>query len=249
MNRYASLLATIVVLTSTMTGCSLFREKPNRVDVPETTAIQNQRFSTFFENDGVEVEWECKDRNYWTLGMTCNEKTLESIKVTVTVPTNGGTNFNGANARDAGMEQAKANLARFIREDVDTERTTTQIATSRENQDDTYRNPISGTGNSGTSPMAGRLPIPSIAGVQNAPEVRDNPGANGSNMNFATRSNVNDTVREIHTIIRSNSQLVVRGLQYEFRRRDDQLLEVTAIWVREVAEDIEKNIAPRFSSI
>lgn len=215
----------LVVASVTMTGCSMFGAKDaTQVDVARTEAISKQEFTTFFENDGIKVDWECIDRNAWTLGITCKEKAVKSIEVTVTVPTNGGTNFNASNAVIVGQEEAKGMLARFIKEEVSTERVTTIKATSRENQDDTYRNPISGTSQVATQ----------------ADDPQD------PNMNYAVRSNANDTVREIHTVIRSNSQLILRGLRYENKKRDDQLLQVTAIWRRETAENIRGNLITNF---
>jgi hypothetical protein len=215
----------LVVAAVTMTGCSTFGNKgADEVKVEKTEAISRQEFTTFFENDGIKVDWECIDRNAWTLGITCKEKSIKSIEVTVTIPTNGGTNFNASNAVIVGQEEAKGMLARFILEEVSTERVTTIKASSRENQDDTYRNPISGTDQ--------------VATQANDPE--------DPNMNYAVRSNANNTVRELHTVIRSNSQLILRGLRYENKKRDDQLLQVRAIWNRDTSELIKGNLISNF---
>jgi hypothetical protein len=65
-------------------------------------------------------------------------------------------------------------------------------------------------------------------------------------MNYAVRSNANNTVRELHTVIRSNSQLILRGLRYENKKRDDQLLQVRAIWNRDTSELIKGNLISNF---
>lgn len=218
-------IISLIVASATMTGCSTFGGKTaDEVDVAKTEAISRQEFTTFFENDGIKVDWECIDRNAWTLGITCKEKTVKSIEITVTIPTNGGTNFNASNAVIAGQEEAKGMLARFIQEEVSTERVTTIKSISQENQDDTYRNPISGTNQ--------------VATQANDPE--------DPNMNYAVRSNANDTVRELHTVIRSNSQLILRGLRYENKKRDDQLLQVRAIWNRNTSEEIKRTLIRNF---
>ena len=52
---------------------------------------------------------------------------------------------------------------------------------------------------------------------------------NTPNMNFAVRSNINDTVRDLNTIVRGNAQAIMRGTTFDVDQKDDQLIQITAI--------------------
>ena len=57
-------VANIVLLSAlivTTTGCSMFGKKADNVEVPKTTAVTQQKLSTYFEEDGIRVNWECID--------------------------------------------------------------------------------------------------------------------------------------------------------------------------------------------
>ena len=140
----------------TTTGCSMFGGKADKVDVPKTTAVKQQKLSTYFEDDGIRVNWECIDRNGWTLNLTCSESVIEEIEATVTIPANGGSNFNGTSANQVGQLESMAMIARFINEEITSERVVTLMAQNVEKADDTYRNPISGTNQNNVN--APRLP-------------------------------------------------------------------------------------------
>jgi len=233
------LLSALIVTTP---GCSMFGNKADNVEVPKTTAVTKQKLSTYFEDDGIKVNWECIDRNGWTLNITCKESEIKSIEATITIPSNGGTNFNGASANQVGQLESMAMIARFINEDITTERVVTLMAQNVEKADDTYRNPIKGTGQNNVN--APRLPA--VVGITSsepmAPRDTSRP-----NMNFAVRSNINDTVRELNTVVRGNSQAIMRGTVFEVDQKDDQLIQITATWHRERAETIQNDIAPYFN--
>ena len=229
------------ILIMTTTGCSMFGGKANDVDVQKTTAVTKQKLSTYFEDDGIRVNWECTDRNGWTLNMTCSESVIESIEATVTVPANGGSNFNGASANQIGQLESMAMIARFINEEITTERVVTLMAQNVEKADDTYRNPISGTGQNNVN--APRLPA--VVGITSSePQAPRDP--NTPNMNFAVRSNVNDTVRDLNTVVRGNAQAIMRGTVFKVDQKDDQLIQITAIWEREMADSVQNNIQSYF---
>ena len=91
----------ILCLGLVMSGCSMMGSK-NAVDRPsgsETEPYLSQELTSKFNRDGVEVKSECLKRKF-TLG--CKELNIKSIKVTVTVNSNGGTNALAVNAREAG---------------------------------------------------------------------------------------------------------------------------------------------------
>lgn len=229
------------ILIMTTTGCSMFGGKANDVDVQKTTAVTKQKLSTYFEDDGIRVNWECTDRNGWTLNMTCSESVIESIEATVTVPANGGSNFNGASANQIGQLESMAMIARFINEEITTERVVTLMAQNVEKADDTYRNPISGTGQNNVN--APRLPA--VVGITSSePQAPRDP--NTPNMNFAVRSNVNDTVRDLNTVVRGNAQAIMRGTVFKVDQKDDQLIQITAIWEREMADSVQNKIQSYF---
>ena len=239
--KNATSITLLSILIMTTTGCSMFGGKANDVDVPKTTAVTKQKLSTYFEDDGIRVNWECIDRNGWTLNMTCSESVIESIEATVTVPANGGTNFNGASANQIGQLESMAMIARFISEEITTERVVTLMAQNVEKADDTYRNPISGTGQNNVN--APRLPA--VVGITSSePQAPRDPSK--PNMNFAVRSNVNDTVRDLNTIVRGNAQAIMRGTTFKVDQKDDQLIQITAVWEREMADNVQNKIQSYF---
>jgi hypothetical protein len=230
----------LVVASVTMTGCTMFGKKAEEVNVPKTEAITRQKLSTFFEDDGIKVNWECIDRNNWTLGITCAESQIESIEATVTVPANGGTNFNGFSSFQVGQLESQGMISRFINEEITTERVVDLMVKNVEKADDTYRNPIAGTGVATPG-----LRLPSVVALSSGGEPAMNDTST-PNMNFAVRSNVNDTVRNLQTQVRGSSQSIQRGIVFQVDKKDDQLLQVTAIWRRDRAENIQKKISPYF---
>jgi hypothetical protein len=239
--KNATSITLLSILIMTTTGCSMFGGKANDVDVPKTTAVTKQKLSTYFEDDGIRVNWECVDRNGWTLNMTCSESVIESIEATVTVPANGGTNFNGASANQIGQLESMAMIARFINEEITTERVVTLMAQNVEKADDTYRNPISGTGQNNVN--APRLPA--VVGITSS-EPQAPRDTSKPNMNFAVRSNVNDTVRDLNTIVRGNAQAIMRGTTFKVDQKDDQLIQITAVWEREMADNVQNKIQTYF---
>ena len=78
-----------------------------------------------------------------SIGLRCDESVIEEIEATVTIPANGGSNFNGTSANQVGQLESMAMIARFINEEITTERVVTLMAQNVEKADDTYRNPIS----------------------------------------------------------------------------------------------------------
>ncbi len=240
--KNATSITLLSILIMTTTGCSMFGGKADKVDVPKTTAVKQQKLSTFFEDDGIRVNWECIDRNGWTLNLTCSESVIEEIEATVTIPANGGSNFNGTSANQVGQLESMAMIARFINEEITTERVVTLMAQNVEKADDTYRNPISGTNQNNVN--APRLPA--VVGITSSePQAPRDP--NTPNMNFAVRSNINDTVRDLNTVVRGNAQAIMRGTTFDVDQKDDQLIQITATWRRDRAETIQNDIAPYFN--
>jgi len=233
----------VAALAFTTTGCSMFGSKADSVDVPKRNAINNQEFSTFFEDDGIKVNWKCTDRDWFpSMGFSCEKKELKSIEITVTEPTGGGTNMTASNAQRIGEEEVRAKLATFIAGETETETITNIVGKANEMQDDSYRNPIAGTGQTAGS----RPDIPAVIGMQsrssNAPIDPNTP-----NMNFAVTSNSHSTAREVKTMIRTQAQIITRGLAFEYDKVDDQLLQVTGIWSKDTAEDIQTQISSYFN--
>jgi hypothetical protein len=240
--KNATSITLLSILIMTTTGCSMFGGKADKVDVPKTTAVKQQKLSTYFEDDGIRVNWECIDRNGWTLNLTCSESVIEEIEATVTIPANGGSNFNGTSANQVGQLESMAMIARFINEEITTERVVTLMAQNVEKADDTYRNPIAGTNQNNVN--APRLPA--VVGITSSePQAPRDP--NTPNMNFAVRSNINDTVRDLNTVVRGNAQAIMRGTTFDVDQKDDQLIQITAIWRRDRAETIQNDIAPYFN--
>ena len=241
--KNATSITLLSILIMTTTGCSMFGGKADKVDVPKTTAVTKQKLSTYFEDDGIKVNWECIDRDWFpSLGLRCDENVIEEIEATVTIPANGGSNFNGTSANQVGQLESMAMIARFINEEITTERVVTLMAQNVEKADDTYRNPIAGTNQNNVN--APRLPA--VVGITSSePQAPRDP--NTPNMNFAVRSNINDTVRDLNTVVRGNAQAIMRGTTFDVDQKDDQLIQITAIWRRDRAETIQNDIAPYFN--
>lgn len=244
MKRVMKTVITLVAASTVMTGCSLFGGKnADSVDVPKTTAITRQKLSTYFEDDGIRVNWECIDRDWFpSMGLSCEESVITDIEATVTVPSNGGSNFDGFNAFQVGQMEAQGLISRFINEEITTERVVDLMVQNVEKADDTYRNPIAGTG---TQTGEG-FNVRSVVGVTSAEVPSPTVDSSTPNMNFAVRSNVNDTVRNLQTQVRGSSQTVQRGIVFEVDQKDDQLLQVTAVWSKDRAESITNQLAPLF---
>lgn len=243
MERVMKTMITLVAVSTVMTGCSLFGgKKADSVDVPKTTAITRQKLSTYFEDDGIRVNWECIDRDWFpSMGLSCEESVITDIEATVTVPSNGGSNFDGFSAFQVGQMEAQGLISRFINEEITTERVVNLMVQNIEKADDTYRNPIAGTGTS-----SGGFNMRSVVGITSTETPSPTVDASTPNMNYAVRSNVNDTVRDLQTQVRGSSQTVQRGVVFEVDQKDDQLLQVTAIWSKDRAESITKQLAPLF---
>ena len=240
--KNATSITLLSILIMTTTGCSMFGGKANDVDVPKTTAVTKQKLSTYFEDDGIKVNWECIDRDWFpSLGLRCDENVIEEIEATVTIPANGGSNFNGTSANQVGQLESMAMIARFINEEITTERVVTLMAQNVEKADDTYRNPIAGTNQNNVN--APRLPA--VVGITSSePMAPRDP--NTPNMNFAVRSNINDTVRELNTIVRGNAQAIMRGTTFDVDQKDDQLIQITATWRRDRADAVQNKIQSYF---
>ena len=233
--KNATSITLLSILIMTTTGCSMFGGKTDEVEAQKRKSINNQVFSEVFEEDGIKVNWECTDRDWFpSLGIRCDERSIKSIAVTVTTPTNGGTNMNVSNAMWVGEESAKAKLALFIDGKTETSTQTNIIGFSNEMQDDTYRNRISGTGqNNDNAPR-----LPAVVGItSNEPQApRD---SSKPNMNFAVTSNSNTSKREIRVTIQSQAKIGIRGMTYYHDQTDDQLLQTTGTWYKDSSDAIE----------
>ena len=240
--KNATSITLLSILIMTATGCSMFGGKADKVDVQKTTAVTKQKLSTYFEDDGIRVNWECIDRDWFpSLGLRCDESVIEEIEATVTVPANGGSNFNGTSANQVGQLESMAMIARFINEEITTERVVTLMAQNVEKADDTYRNPIEGTNQNNVN--APRLPA--VVGITSSePQAPRDP--NTPNMNFAVRSNVNNTVRDLNTVVRGNAQAIMRGTTFDVDQKDDQIIQITASWRRDRADAVQNKIQSYF---
>ena len=231
--KNATSITLLSILIMTTTGCSMFGGKTDEVEAQKRKSINNQVFSEVFEEDGIRVNWECIDRDWFpSLGIRCDERSIKSIAVTVTTPTNGGTNMNVSNAMLIGEESAKSKLAMFIDGTTETSTQTNISGFSNETQDDTYRNRISGTGqNNDNAPR-----LPAVVGITSSePQAPRDPNPN---MNFAVTSNSNISKRDIRVTIQSQAKIMIKGMQYTHDQADDQLLQTTGTWYKDVSDAV-----------
>ena len=231
--KNATSITLLSILIMTTTGCSMFGGKTDEVEAQKRKSINNQVFSEVFEEDGIKVNWECTDRDWFpSLGIRCDERSIKSIAVTVTTPTNGGTNMNVSTAMSIGEESAKSKLAYFIDGTTETSTQTSISGFSNETQDDTYRNRISGTGqNNDNAPR-----LPAVVGITSSePQAPRDPNPN---MNFAVTSNSNISKRDIRVTIQSQAKIMIKGMQYTHDQADDQLLQTTGTWYKDVSDAV-----------
>jgi hypothetical protein len=203
----------ILCLGLVMSGCSMMGSKNavDRPNGPDTEPYMVQELTTKFNRDGVEVKSECLKRKF-TLG--CKELSIKSVKATVTVNSNGGTNALGATANRIGETEALARIAEFFGSTVTSDRMVKTIVKSIEKGEDTINNVIKGS-----------------------VEITEEEALGDTSV----RVNANDYERIVTSTVTAFSTRRLVGVGYNKDTIDDQLIRVTAIWTREGEELIRKH--------
>ena len=216
------LILAIIFITA---GCtSLGNKSKNEVDMPKIIPIQNQNLSTKFNGDGITINWSCAKRQKKSLGITCEENKISSIEATTTVPSMGATNANAAAAIEVGQLQSMAMIVRFLTVQIDTSRVVKLMTENVEKANDKYRTSLGSV-------------TPSTVMHSSSDDRKINEY--DQDMNTAIRSNINSTIRDISFEHKDNASAVLRGITFDVTKEDEQLIQVTATWHRNLVTDLQ----------
>jgi hypothetical protein len=190
----------IAIIALSLSACSSIKNVTNG-DEP----IRNQKLSSSFASqDGfIKVETDCAWYKPWKSANDCQ---VTSIQSTATFPTNGNTANNVKTATIHASNQAKANIAHFIKEEVTSSRVTTTIAKNIEKASDK----LNSKGDDGK--------VVEMTDVE-------------ASKTHSVRENSNDTAHHLTTTVRSNATTMLRGIKtLSPQRNGDQEISVTVVW-------------------
>jgi len=188
-------LALSLVAVAILAGCSSSGK--------QTGPISEQKLATSFVGENIKIETSC---SWFSFSKTNCE--IVSLEVVGTDSSFGGTATNRKSALTRAELRAKAQVARFLNEQITTTQVKNVIAKNLEKAQDRVR---SGSDNGQTVAMTD----------QEANKV-------------SLRENNNDTVVELTENVRSNAQTILRGFR---KTREDitgvQEVSVTIRWDRD----------------
>jgi hypothetical protein len=184
----------LIPIVASLAACSTVKS------VNPDEAIRNQKLSTNFTDDKIKIETDCIWYKPWK--SDCN---IVAIEATASTWTNGGTRVQVSSAREVAEMQALAKMARFIKEDVTTNRVVETVAKHIEKAQDRIAK-----GDSGDSTMTDK---------------------EAKATNISTRENANDTARTVTSTVKTNSQAILRGYYVkDSGKSGDQEVYVTVRW-------------------
>jgi protein-arginine kinase activator protein McsA len=184
MNRTLKTLATVASI-SILTACGSFGGFNSNPD----KQIRNQKLQTSF-NDGLKVESNCS----WFGGDESCE--FVSFEATVTVPALGGTGANAHTAKIRAEAQAKAKIAHYLNEKIDSNIVTTTIAKNIEKAKDSLK-----TDNGDT---------------ENVVTMTENEAKSTQSKNLSYRENDNNTAYGVSQTIRQFASSKLQGCTTKF---------------------------------
>lgn len=161
-----------------ITGCSTVKTNDNE-------PIRNQKLSTSFVNEGINVETDCKWYNF--MKSDCDIVSIESVG---TAPTNGNTINNRQAALTRAELRARANIRHFLNEEITSSRVNTTIAKNIEKANDRIKN----KNNEGE-----------VVTMSDQDASKDS--------NYSVRENSNDTAHQLTDTVRANASGILRGFK------------------------------------
>lgn len=204
-------LALIIAATAFIAGCSTTKAPES---VKDERPIADQQLVSNFKRNNIKVEWSCK----WFTGITettCVRGGIKAIEATGYATSFGNTEANRETAFQVAEDTAKANLSRFVKDDVTTSRVTNTFTKNIEKATDEYKR----------------------KGVADEVSVSDTDKALTTDNN---RVNSNETVRTVTNIITSRSQMIIQGAQVTSQEIvDKQTVAVTIRWSVENADAVK----------
>ena len=144
--------------------------------------VRNQKLATSFVSERVKIETNC--RWYKPFKDDCE---IVSIEAVGTAPANGNTVMNRKTALIHAGNNARANVAHFIREEINSSRVTSTIAKNVEKAKDKLN-----TNHGGHDPV----------------EMTDKEA---NQTNVSVRENSNDTAMRLTSSVKANSSAILRG--------------------------------------
>jgi hypothetical protein len=207
-------LITAMLIALALVGCSSTKTVTNN-DEP----IRQQKLSSNFgTKDGViKVKTDCVWYKPWK-----SECQVVSIESTSTQPTNGSTAQNIKAATIHASNNAKANIAHFLKEEVTSNRVNSTIAKNIEKASDK----LNTKGDDGKEV-----------------EMTDVEASK----THSVRENSNDTAHHLTTTVRTMAQTNLRGVQtMPPERTGDQEVSVTVVWNLE-SDAVAQQLYTRFN--
>lgn len=185
-------LTQIAVLTTVfLAGCSTFskKEEVQKVEIAPTQALADQRLSTTFRKDGVNLGWSMSGE-------------LNSIEVTGFAAAVGNSSLQEDAACTLAEMDARAKLQQFLNETVTTTRVANVMVKNIEKAYDRTKQKIKG--------MEEEAVTMSDAEADQAAKKSTDP--DDGETNYAIRNNANSTVRTLTTRITGESKGIQRGV-------------------------------------
>lgn len=184
MKRTLTSVATAAIILS-LTACGSLGKFNSNGD----EQIRNQKLQTSF-NDGLKIDTNC---SWFKSDESCE---FVSFEATVTVPSNGGTGANAHTAKIRAEMQAKAKIAHYLDERIDSNIITTTVAKNIEKAKDSLKT------KSGDNEDV-------VTMTEN--EAKATPGKN-----ISFRENSNDTAYGVTQTVRSFAATKLQGCTTKF---------------------------------
>lgn len=185
-----------LVIALSLTACSSMKTSNG---TNTSTPIANQKLSTSFVGEKVKLETKC---SWFSFGSNCE---VVAIEATGTAPSFGNTTSNMRNALTRAEMKAQAQVARFLNEEVTSDRVQKTIAKNIERATDKV--------NSGKAD-------------DNTVEMTDKEAGN-----ITLRENNNDTVVTLTETVRTSAKSILSGfVKIDEKVIGDQEVAVTIRW-------------------
>ena len=186
----------LLVIALSLTACSSMKTGNG---TNTNTPIANQKLSTSFVGEKVKIETKC---SWFSFGSDCQ---VVAIEATGTAPSFGNTTSNMRNALTRAEMKAQAQVARFLNEEVNTNRVQSTIAKNIERATDKVN---SGKADDSTVEMTDK-------------EAK----------NISLRENNNDTVVTLTETIHTSAKAILSGfVKVDEKVIGDQEVAVTIRW-------------------
>ena len=185
-----------LVIAVSLTACSSMKTSNG---TNTSTPIANQKLSTSFVGEKIKLETKC---SWFSFGSNCE---VVAIEATGTAPSFGNTTSNMRNALTRAEMKAQAQVARFLNEEVTSDRVKKTIAKNIERATDKV--------NSGKAD-------------DSTVEMTDKEAGN-----ISLRENNNDTVVTLTETVRTSAKSILSGfVKIDEKVIGDQEVAVTIRW-------------------